>query len=866
MTLRVVTPNVSSTGKSLRTPPGSCALSLAGELTWRSEGDHPLFGSGSVDSAAGTPFQQLWHDEDQANILRALAAARQRGQSRFTARAAHNQAWTEAVVQLRRDSNRQPCELLVTVTQAGEEDASIDDYMTLFNAAPVALWTTHDPAAAFILGNPVSEERYQFGPGKNQSLSPSPGEDLPTNYRLYRDGRETPAAELPMQRAVKGEDVLNEDYEMRLQDGRSSHVILNASPMRSARGEIIGAVCVGLDITERKRIETAQKRLLECSRATGQAFFDALVCAISEVLGARQVYVAEILPQDHRVLRTIAAYIDGKPGTYGEFIPHATPCADVVQGATRFIPTGVCRLYPHAEVLQRNRVDSYIGTPLRAANGTVIGIIGVLHERPMDESLRPVDIVEIFAGRAAAEIQRIRSEATLRESEQKYRVITDVIPSLVAFVDTEERYQFANAAYDRWFGLDPEALKGRALRDILPPETYEVVSPYLTRALRGERISYESYVPTPNGEPKHLKAEYVPHYEDGKLRGVFAFVSDISELKRHEEALSKSEHQFRTLFEHLPVGAALTDRDGNILLENDVFTRLLPSKEQVAPEKRNIIDRSCTAHTSDGMILPAGMHPLRQALRGFVARDIELLCHHAEGNDRWVRMSATPIFGDENEVTGALVVVADIHGEKRDKARRTLLINELNHRVKNTLASVQSIASQTFRTSAVTKDNLEAFEERLLALSNAHNLLTNELWEGADLKQLVAIVLEPHDPGAGRLVTKGPSVRLKPAAALAFAMALHELATNAVKYGAFSVPGGNVELTWNLAPVPNGRRLRVKWMERGGPPVLPPERKGFGTRLIERSLAFELGSESTVQYDPLGVVCEIDADFREISS
>ena len=478
--------------------------------------------------------------------------------------------------------------------------------------------------------------------------------------------------------------------------------------------------------------------------------------------------------------------------------------------------------------------------------------------------MRPAEIVEIFAGRAAAEIQRIRSEATLRQSEQKYRVITDVIPSLVAFVDTEERYQFANAAYDRWFGLDPESLKGRALKDILAPEAYAVVSPNLARALRGERITFESYVPTPKGELRHFKAEYVPHYEGGLLRGVFTFVSDITELKRHEEALSQSEQQFRTLFEHLPVGVALTDRDGNILLENDVSTRLLPCKGQ--PGSGDIFDRSCTAHTSDGVVLPAGMHPLRQALRGFVARDIELLCQHAEGDDRWVRMSATPIFGDEHTVTGALVVVADIHGEKRDKARRTLLINELNHRVKNTLASVQSIASQTFRTSAVTKDNLEAFEERLLALSNAHNLLTNELWEGADLKQIVAIVLEPHDPGAGRLVTSGPSVRLKPAAALAFAMALHELATNAVKYGAFSTPDGKVELDWHLAPVPNGRRLRVKWKERGGPSVVTPIRKGFGTRLIERSLAFELGSETAVQYDPEGVICEIDADFREISS
>ncbi|MDO9383630.1 MAG: PAS domain-containing protein [Hyphomicrobiaceae bacterium] len=840
----------------------TCVLNLEGDVIWVSEAEHPLFAGRNV---VGTSFQSLWATASQPSIAMGTALALQQGASQISGVDPYGNA-VNASIELRRDAQQQPLEFIVTVTQPRAGTLRLSEQVaTLFEALPLVAMVSEDPEAGMIIGNSEAARRYKVPLQVNHSFNRT-NPEAGKSYRLLRNGRDVPAHELPLQRAGKGEEVRDEEYEARLVDGTVRHIILNAAPLRGQNGEILGSVVVETEITQRKRLEVAQASLLQCSRVPGPAFFAALVKAISETLGARQVYVAEITEEDPRVLRTLAAYIDGKPGTYGDFIPHATPCADVVQGNTLFIASGVGELYPHSAVLKHNRVDSYIGTPLRAANGTVIGIIGVLHDSPMDESLRPVDIVEIFAGRAAAEIQRMRSEATLRESEQKYRVITDVIPSLVAFVDTEERYQFANAAYDRWFGLDPESLEGRALKDILAPEAYEVVSPYLKRALRGERISYESCVPTPNGEPKHLKAEYVPHYEGGQLRGVFTFVSDISELKRHEEALSKSEQQFRTLFEHLPVGAALTNRDGAILLENDVFASLLPSKDVATPAGRNIFDRSCTAHTSEGMILPAAMHPLRQALRGFVARDVELLCHHAEGSDRWVRMSATPIFGDEDHVTGALVVVADIHGEKRDMARRTLLINELNHRVKNTLASVQSIASQTFRASAVTKDNLEAFEERLLALSNAHNLLTNELWEGADLKQLVAIVLEPHDPGAGRLVTSGPSVRLKPAAALAFAMALHELATNAVKYGAFSVPGGNVHLTWQLEPVPEGRRLRVKWMERGGPPVATPERKGFGTRLIERSLAFELGSETTVQYDPLGVTCEIDADFREISS
>ncbi len=228
-------------------------------------------------------------------------------------------------------------------------------------------------------------------------------------------------------------------------------------------------------------------------------------------------------------------------------------------------------------------------------------------------------------------------------------------------------------------------------------------------------------------------------------------------------------------------------------------------------------------------------------------------------------MSGIPILNEGGVVTGALVVVADIHSEKLAEDRRSLLINELNHRVKNTLASVQSIASQTFRTSELTRDGLTAFEDRLLALSHAHNLLTHEHWEGADLKRLSALVLDPHHPGGNRLRVEGPSLRLKPPAALAFAMALHELATNAVKYGALSAPTGRVDLTWHMDDSGEARALHLVWRESGGPPVTEPARKGFGTRLIERSLAFELSSETSIRFDPEGVVCEIHADLREIT-
>lgn len=842
----------------------SCALTLDGRVTWCGEGGY-LLQDAEDGTCVGTVFKTRWHADDQAAIDRSLAIARERGRSRFEARHVSDGAWFEVTVTLRKDESGEPLELLVRLYDSPADRALMEDYRLLFDALPVGMWVTHDAETKFLLGNPASERRVGFPPGSNQSLTPPEGQEHDI-YRCYRDDAEVEAEKLPAQRAAKGEQVRNEEYEVRLQNGQSYHVILNASPMRNMRDEIVGSVTVEIDITERKRYEKAQTLLLECSGATGQAFFDLLVKAIGDTLKVGHVYLSEIVGDRRQTLHVRSAYIAGQHGTCEDYTPRDTPCHEVMNGASKFVASGLKQLYPNAEFIHRFGLESFIGRPLRSSDGEIIGIIDVLHEQPLDETQRPFEIVEIFAGRAAAELQRMRSEASLRESEEKSRIITDATPSLVSFIDRDERYQFANAAFKRWFGRDPDAFVGKAVADVTSADDYEKIHPHIHRALKGERVSYETYLVEPG---RHVRAEYVPQVaDDGTVLGIFGFVSDMSDRKAHEEALGRSEAQFRTLFQHLPVGVAMVDRTGRVLLENEVFTRLLPKASGAAAETvgTGIFDRTCSYHTSQDAPLPPIAHPVKQALRGVVVRDVELLCRYADKDETWVLMSAIPILNDTGRPSEVLVVVADVDRAKRDEAQRTLLVNELNHRVKNTLASVQSIAAQTFRSSTLTKDGLLAFEERLLALSNTHNLLTLEHWGGADLQRVVGLVLEPHDPGGDRLRTTGPGVRLKPPAALAFAMALHELATNAVKYGALSVPNGTVVLSWEVITDDTGsKRLQLKWMERGGPPVTLPVRKGFGTRLIERSLAFELGSETSIRFEPRGVICEIDAELQEIS-
>ena len=213
--------------------------------------------------------------------------------------------------------------------------------------------------------------------------------------------------------------------------------------------------------------------------------------------------------------------------------------------------------------------------------------------------------------------------------------------------------------------------------------------------------------------------------------------------------------------------------------------------------------------------------------------------------------------GDKRFFTG---VMRDVTARKRAEELQRLLVNELNHRVKNTLATVQSVAGQTLRNADDLQGARDALTIRLLALSRAHDILTRESWDGADLGDIVASVTSSHGE-ARRFVVDGVVVRLAPKAALALSMALHELMTNAAKYGALSNEVGRVILTWRRIKGEEGERLRLTWEEIDGPTVSTPSRQGFGSRLITGGLARELGGEVTLTYPPGGVVCEIDAQL-----
>jgi PAS domain S-box-containing protein len=225
--------------------------------------------------------------------------------------------------------------------------------------------------------------------------------------------------------------------------------------------------------------------------------------------------------------------------------------------------------------------------------------------------------------------------------------------------------------------------------------------------------------------------------------------------------------------------------------------------------------------------------------------------------DRVVELKIVPMRGG-----GVAVTLTDVTERRDAEARQRLLVNELNHRVKNALATVQAIAAQSLRGDDVAPEARERFLARLMALARANDVLVAENWQGAALMAIAVEVAHPHGAGE-RFRIDGPAAHLSPQAATAMALALHELATNAAKYGALSAPEGRVALSWAFSGEPGRRTLTMTWRETGGPPTRAPARTGFGTRLIERGLTGGLKALAKLDYRPEGLVFTLSAPVGE---
>lgn len=237
-------------------------------------------------------------------------------------------------------------------------------------------------------------------------------------------------------------------------------------------------------------------------------------------------------------------------------------------------------------------------------------------------------------------------------------------------------------------------------------------------------------------------------------------------------------------------------------------------------------------------------------------RGVEAIAERPDGSRVPFMPYPTPLHDGEGKLIGAINMLVDISDRKAAEAQQKTLIDELNHRVKNTLATVQSLAAQTARHCANADDFAPQFEARLIGLARAHDLLSRRQWRDAPLDLLVQESLAPFATSE-RIELRGASLTIDPRAALALTMALNELATNAVKYGALARESGRLALVWNIVDDEAGQALALDWQERGGPPARAPSQLGFGMRLLRRSIEGDLAGTLELAFEPAGLTCRM---------
>jgi PAS domain S-box-containing protein len=318
------------------------------------------------------------------------------------------------------------------------------------------------------------------------------------------------------------------------------------------------------------------------------------------------------------------------------------------------------------------------------------------------------------------------------------------------------------------------------------------------------------------------------------------------DLKRAEQAVRESESRFRTIFNQQFQFMAILSPEGIVRSCNDtLFAATGVRREAVLG--RYFWD------TPLWSAVPEEQHWWQAAIVGAVSRHEvvtgEVVLTRADGSSCQAEFTVTGVRDEAGRVIDVVAEGRDITERKRWEEHQKLLTKELAHRIKNTMAVTQSIARQTLR--GAPTSFAEDFSARLQAMAAAHDLLLEQGWS-ANLKDLakrqLAVVQE-------RVTLAGPDVTLSPMLATSLGLVLHELLTNASKYGAFSVPQGVVELRWELARDDGQRRVLLSWKERGGPPVTPPEHEGFGSTLIERSLP---GATVERRFEPEGLMCTMD--------
>ena len=442
---------------------------------------------------------------------------------------------------------------------------------------------------------------------------------------------------------------------------------------------------------------------------------------------------------------------------------------------------------------------------------------------------------------------------TLKGAEEPYRILVERMQEGALSLTEDGTIAYANRAFASFVETPLQQIVGRSLRDFLA-EGEQAWLDILIDTARKSGARRELSFQCGAGEQRPAILSLSPLVAEN-AEAFSAIVTDLREQRRVEE-LAASERFARSILEQATDAIIVCDVQGHVVHMSRAAQQLARiSGNQLA--FTDAFPLRIESVIADGVEQPRTVdHWVERALHGESVHGIEVeIIGQADSGSHFL-MSAGTLYNSRGLSAGCIVTLTDISERKQAELRQKLLVDELNHRVKNTLAAVQSIAVQTRRTTESAGAFHQAFTSRLMALARAHDLVTLQAWQGADLIDVARQTLAPFITGnEARIAIGGPAIKLSPNAAVTMSMGFHELATNAAKYGALSAPNGRISLSWDIDSSRVEPSVEIRWIESGGPPVKRPSRRGFGSRLLQQGLVLELDGAVDLDYAETGLRC-----------
>ena len=689
-----------------------------------------------------------------------------------------------------------------------------------------------------------------------------------THFELFGDAsqsREIAAND----RAVLESGMTLEVEETVLRADGVHHYISTKSPIFGDDGRPSAVVGVSVDITDRKRSEAAARLLSEIEHdsialADPHEMINRAVERLGKHLSASRCNLAIIDPK-HDKLTVEPGWVNGAASVAGSYPLEENTTPELRAAFARGQPFAVDdvahdkRTTAVAERYLTGGVAAFAATPI-LVGGELRAVLGVHSAAPRRWLPDELSLLREVGTRVWIARERGIAQAALRTSEERYRLAALAVEGMIYDADVGLGHVERSQGLAALIGFAPEEAHPKIdwWRERCHPDDLRRIDQERNAALSERRSNLQCHyrIRHRDGYWVHVMDRALVLYgEDGNPRRWVGSIVDVTAQDHAEARLRETEERFRALVQASAQTVWTTNSMGEIV-EDSPSWRAFTGQTVMQFLGWGWLD---AVHPQDRA---AAADAMRQAIASKVPATMEYRLRHNSGEWRWTQARTVPLINEDRSIRSWLGMNTDITDRRNWEEQQKLLLGELSHRVKNVLAVVQSMATRTLTGGRSLAEAGEVLIRRLHALSRAHDMLTTRNWRGAPLRAIVDSELAPF---AGRTRVDGPELMIGPRMAQTLALVLHELATNATKHGALSNDEGQVSVAWSVLGTGEGARFLFEWRETGGPPVVPPERKGFGTSLLNIAIAGDAEGISPLRFEPGGVIYEINVPLSSVA-